>query len=768
MKSNRSNIQNLLKSPLVRYILVGGSSFVIELSCIYIITQLTHDGMRAVAISFWVGLITAFILQKTIAFQNQSKNPKAILTQIVAYITLVAINYAFTLGFVALMQAILGIYVARTIALIITTGWNFVIYKKIIFNDSRTAQPSLPISIMRQTVISLAQRHRWFFIGLLPVLVWCAPYFLSGNKIELGDFSFFLQGYEAIRISIVEYHQFPWWNPWVSGGIPLYANPQFGVFSITTVLTLIAGPIFAVKSTVVLFTIAGYTSMYVFLRKLLRPSPLIATLLSILWVMCSFFVVHLPSHFTFIWYLVAPLFIYLTLTIRTVRGGLVFAALYAVMGYMQLHNSFVHISLICLIIACCRIAYTLLRSTWAGLRLIRTFGIFALAFAVLISHRFLFTYQNMHEFPRDNIDLVPSKLTAVMGLLAPYSQAHALKFISYPPHPFAPHSFGEATATIGIFALIALFIAFLYLCFSLWRSFTNMKNTPTVHRRILEVLHHNRFMLGLFLTYSVVVLIGFGAQSSLMPYSLLKHLPIVSEMRISTRWYIFAVIAMLAIIARYSIEIRRIQFVNFLLIALLLFGIAENLVINFGHQYTILRWTPNTYIGTKTPDFNQTSYFGNVTSIDNGAINIPKDTKMPAEYREFESTTYNQGVLYANDSFVQIQLANTPSPLCPVDKGCALIPSKNAIIQYWSPNKLILRRVSPGPIRMNINPSSYMLVNGQRYELTSDDRVAEPFQSLTITDESNTIIITYNPSAPRALQSILRKTPKKYHNYISD
>lgn len=131
MKSNRSNIQNLLKSPLVRYILVGGSSFVIELSCIYIITQLTHDGMRAVAISFWVGLITAFILQKTIAFQNQSKNPKAILTQIFAYITLVAINYAFTLGFVALMQAILGIYVARTIALIITTGWNFVIYKRL-------------------------------------------------------------------------------------------------------------------------------------------------------------------------------------------------------------------------------------------------------------------------------------------------------------------------------------------------------------------------------------------------------------------------------------------------------------------------------------------------------------------------------------------------------------------------------------------------------------------------------------------------------------
>ena len=112
---------------------------------------------------------------------------------------------------------------------------------------------------------------------------------MTGNKVELGDFSFFAQGLEAIRISLLEYHQFPWWNPWVSGGVPLYANPQFGLFSIQTALTLIIGPVMALKLTIVLFTVLGYITMYLLLTRYFKVASLQSTLLSLIWIFCSFF-----------------------------------------------------------------------------------------------------------------------------------------------------------------------------------------------------------------------------------------------------------------------------------------------------------------------------------------------------------------------------------------------------------------------------------------------------------------------------------------------
>lgn len=130
----QSAFKNLINNTLFRYIFIGGLSFLIEMATIYVVMNFTNLGsLVAVGISFWLGLIASFFLQKIFAFRNKESSPKHLIKQSVAYGILVVVNYMFTLGFVALFEGVMGVFIARTIALIITTGWNFIVYSKIIF-----------------------------------------------------------------------------------------------------------------------------------------------------------------------------------------------------------------------------------------------------------------------------------------------------------------------------------------------------------------------------------------------------------------------------------------------------------------------------------------------------------------------------------------------------------------------------------------------------------------------------------------------------------
>jgi putative flippase GtrA len=130
-------LKRVIANTLFRYVLIGGVSFVIEIAVLYSMVHIFNlSSLIAVAVSFWVGLVISFILQKIIAFQDKDKSSKKLLRQSMIYISLVIINYFFTIVFVAILESTLGLLLARTVALIITTSWNFIIYSKIIFKVS--------------------------------------------------------------------------------------------------------------------------------------------------------------------------------------------------------------------------------------------------------------------------------------------------------------------------------------------------------------------------------------------------------------------------------------------------------------------------------------------------------------------------------------------------------------------------------------------------------------------------------------------------------
>lgn len=119
-----------------RYLAVGGASFAIELATLYVFKNIFKlNAEAAVAISFWVGFVIAFTLQKRITYKNKHKAPRMLAHQLGLYSGLVLINYFFTLLMVHSLKSHLSVFVIRSGVVGATTFWNFFAYK-IIFKQA--------------------------------------------------------------------------------------------------------------------------------------------------------------------------------------------------------------------------------------------------------------------------------------------------------------------------------------------------------------------------------------------------------------------------------------------------------------------------------------------------------------------------------------------------------------------------------------------------------------------------------------------------------
>ncbi len=572
---------------------------------------------------------------------------------------------------------------------------------------------------------------------------WTISYITSGTGVEWGDFNFFAQAYEAIRISILHYHQFPWLNPWMSGGVPLYANPQIGVFSLQTIFVLLFGAPIGLKISLAVYTFFGYGAAYLLFRKYFGIEKLAATALSLIWLFCSFFVAHLPEHFTFVWYMLAPGYFYGALAFRNWRSGLVLGFAFAIMGLSQLHNPFFHVSLICCLIV---IARLVLQPKLRKMIVAGSAAIVAI-FLLFDWHRLFFTFQNVHDFPHIVLDPAPSVTAALKGLILPLSFVHPFQFIAYPAPPQLPWGFTEDAATIGVFALIALLISLLYLSYNAW----------ILPRTAVSRFRSELVLLGLA---AVCFLLALGRFAKFAPYNFLKHLPVFSMMRVSTRWFLFFDLTVLIFIGLLLKHMKKNEFAHFVITTLLCCGVAELFFLNAGYAGKILsRKIVVPVTDGQNYTFEQTSYFGQTLKLPNGE-QLPNDGNMPHAYREYEATRWNLGILYANDSLVQLALdpRHRPGghPTCPWEEGCNFVLSNNATVLFWSPNKIVLGRTGAGPVKLNMNNSNYFLINGKREKTNT---VVAPFSDFVIPvkDAVRTITIEAKPSLQIVIQGLTHK-----------
>ncbi len=131
----RASIRTMLERRSVRYVLVGGTVYVLELIIIVVAQSLGASAVAAVALSFAIGLAVSFFLQKLFSFGDRRMHHKIVVPQMVAVGLLVIWNFGFTIGVTRLLQDVMPPTITRTIALGITTIWNYYLYKTRIFHN---------------------------------------------------------------------------------------------------------------------------------------------------------------------------------------------------------------------------------------------------------------------------------------------------------------------------------------------------------------------------------------------------------------------------------------------------------------------------------------------------------------------------------------------------------------------------------------------------------------------------------------------------------
>lgn len=130
-------MKQLINNRLARYVFVGGISYVFEMAVLFGLREgVRLDPLVAVAISFWIGLVAAFLLQKYVAFQHHDARPHVVAGQVVVYGLLVGWNYIFTLAVAHFFAEYASIFVLRTIAILVVTVWNFAVYR-ILFRERK-------------------------------------------------------------------------------------------------------------------------------------------------------------------------------------------------------------------------------------------------------------------------------------------------------------------------------------------------------------------------------------------------------------------------------------------------------------------------------------------------------------------------------------------------------------------------------------------------------------------------------------------------------
>lgn len=126
-------------SSFQRYVIIGLSVYLFELLVIVLAQKLGVSSVVAIGISFWSGLMVSFLLQKFVTFGDKRMHRHVLSMQVAAFSLLVLFNFGFTLLMAKLLSSLMPAVIIRTLALGVTTIWNFYLYRTRIFKVSENA-----------------------------------------------------------------------------------------------------------------------------------------------------------------------------------------------------------------------------------------------------------------------------------------------------------------------------------------------------------------------------------------------------------------------------------------------------------------------------------------------------------------------------------------------------------------------------------------------------------------------------------------------------
>ncbi len=140
----------LYKHPLVRYLFVGGTTFIIDEGLLILLHGVMQVWLPlALFGAYCIAFIYNFVLNRWWTFS--AADNQSIKKHIVPYAALFIFNLVFTIVFVSLASHVINYAVAKVIAVAIQTSWTYFIYKHVIFvkkerkntNEGKTVATSI-------------------------------------------------------------------------------------------------------------------------------------------------------------------------------------------------------------------------------------------------------------------------------------------------------------------------------------------------------------------------------------------------------------------------------------------------------------------------------------------------------------------------------------------------------------------------------------------------------------------------------------------------
>ncbi len=134
-------IKNLIKKKniqqFIKYLFVGGTSFLLDYGLFLLLyKQFGVFEVYANAVSVFVAFWYNFLLNKFWSFESNDDFFK----QMLSYLALMFFNMLFSSGFIYIIDKRVGIspVIGKVIAMVLIVGWNFILYKTVIFKSKNS------------------------------------------------------------------------------------------------------------------------------------------------------------------------------------------------------------------------------------------------------------------------------------------------------------------------------------------------------------------------------------------------------------------------------------------------------------------------------------------------------------------------------------------------------------------------------------------------------------------------------------------------------
>jgi hypothetical protein len=147
-------------------------------------------------------------------------------------------------------------------------------------------------------------------------LIFTLPFLLNWRYIGVGDWELFATMAAVPERTVLHYHQFPFWNPYIGGGNILFAHPEVGILSPFFLLILLFGAVGGIKIQMLISYFLGFWGTYL-LSKKLGISQMASYLVAFVYFGSSYFALHFAiGHVPFTHFCFLPWFVYFLLKTR--------------------------------------------------------------------------------------------------------------------------------------------------------------------------------------------------------------------------------------------------------------------------------------------------------------------------------------------------------------------------------------------------------------------------------------------------------------------